>query len=61
MQNAFSGFSLIIGMVLAAVYALGHYLGLEWLDIPQMLPFHGAVNAFGFALPAVVAWNLESN
>jgi hypothetical protein len=57
--SAVSGLALLFGMVLAAVYALGMATGREWLDIPQMLPYHGAVNALGFALPALLAWNLE--
>jgi hypothetical protein len=54
-----SGFSLLVGMVLAAVYALGTYVGTEWLSIPEMLRWHGAVNALGFALPGVLAWFFE--
>jgi len=54
-----SGLSLLFGMLLAVIYALGMATGREWLDIPQMLPYHGAVNALGFALPALLAWNLE--
>lgn len=54
-----SGSALLFGMLLAVVYALGMATGRNWLDIPQMLPYHGAVNALGFALPALLAWNLE--
>src|SRR5262249_37930016 len=54
-----SGLSLLIGMLLAAVYAFGTYWGHDWLDIPFMLPFHGAVDALGFALPGVLVWNLD--
>jgi hypothetical protein len=57
--SAVSGLALIFGMLLAAVYALGMATGREWLDIPRMLPYHGAVNALGFALPALLVWNLE--
>lgn len=57
--STISGFALLFGMLLAAVYALGMATGRNWLDIPQMLPYHGAVNALGFALPALLAWNLE--
>jgi YndJ-like protein len=55
---AVAGASLLAGMALAAVYAWGRYTGLPWIDIPQMIPYHGAVNALGFALPALLAWNL---
>jgi hypothetical protein len=51
-----AGLSLLGAMTLAALYALGSYWGLPWLDIPTMLPTHGAVNALGFALPGLLAW-----
>jgi hypothetical protein len=51
-----SGLSLLGAMTLAGLYALGSYWGLPWLDIPTMLPTHGAVNALGFALPGLLAW-----
>ncbi|MBL8795707.1 MAG: YndJ family transporter [Planctomycetia bacterium] len=54
---AASGLSLLFGMVLAAIYALGVATGGNWLDNSQMLAYHGAVNALGFALPALLAWN----
>jgi hypothetical protein len=60
-----SGVSLIVGMVLAAVYAAGNYAertghGPLWLTIPQMIRYHAAVNIFGFALPGLFAWLLSS-
>jgi hypothetical protein len=55
---AVAGLALPVGMVLATVYAWGRYSGLPWIDIPQMLPYHGAVNALGFALSGLVGWNL---
>jgi hypothetical protein len=55
---ASAGVSLLTAMVLAAVYAWGRWTGLPWLDIPEMLPCHGAVNAFGFALAGLLGWNL---
>src|SRR5262249_50449108 len=51
-----SGLSLIFAMFLAAAYALGSYWEMKWLDIPQMLPYHGAVNALGFSLAGLLAW-----
>ncbi|HYT95499.1 MAG TPA: YndJ family transporter [Gemmataceae bacterium] len=53
-----SGLSLIAGMILAMLYSLGRALGADWLDIPLMLRTHGVINAFGFALPGLLAWNL---
>jgi hypothetical protein len=55
-----SGVSLVVGMALAAVYAVGIFWGFGWLDIPFMLPYHGAVNALGFALLGLVAWISQS-
>lgn len=55
---AVSAFSLLAGMTLAALYALGGYWGTWRLEIPDMLPWHGAVNAFGFALTGLLGWNL---
>jgi hypothetical protein len=57
---AISGLSLLGGMVLAAVYALGSYLDAGWLDVPLMLRTHGVVNAFGFALPGLLGWILAA-
>jgi hypothetical protein len=55
---ASAGLALPVGMVLAMVYTWGRHSGLPWIDIPQMLPYHGAVNALGFALPGLLGWNL---
>jgi len=49
--------ALLISMPLAAVYAYGEFTVTPYLTIPMMLRTHGALNAFGFALPAVYGWN----
>jgi hypothetical protein len=51
-----SGMSLLGGMALAALYAWAHFTGATWLDIPRMLPTHGALNAIGFAGCGLLAW-----
>jgi hypothetical protein len=51
-----SGSALIVGMAFAASYALSSFFGTGWLDIADMLPLHGAVNAFGFALCGLLAF-----
>jgi hypothetical protein len=56
---ALSGLSLLGGLGLAALYALGTHLGQTWLTIPQMIPLHGTLNALGFALPGLLAWVLR--
>jgi uncharacterized protein (UPF0548 family) len=55
---ALSGLALLAGMSLAAVYALSTFQGAYWLTIPQMIPWHGTLNALGFALPGLLAWHL---
>lgn len=54
-----SGLSLLVSMTLAIVYALGMYLGTEWLDIPTMLITHALLNVVGFALSGLLAYNVE--
>ena len=56
---ASSALSLLAGMTLAAVYALGEYTGTAWIDIPRMIGLHGAANAFGFALLGLLGWNIR--
>jgi uncharacterized protein (UPF0548 family) len=53
-----SGLALLASMSLAAVYALSTFRAAYWLTIPQMIPWHGTLNALGFALPGLLAWNL---
>lgn len=49
-----SGVSLVAGMTLAALYALGNCLGTPRLDIPLMIRTHGLINAAGFAAPGLL-------
>lgn len=50
-----SSLSLLVSMPLA----LGYGLRLPGLGIPQMLAWHGRLNALGFALCGLVAWVVE--
>jgi hypothetical protein len=50
--------SLAIAMSLAALYAVGHYIGASYLTLPIMVATHGLTNAIGFSLCALVGWNL---
>jgi len=53
----FSGISLMIGMVLAILYALRPWVQLPWLqNLPRMWALHGSIQAFGFALCALAGW-----
>jgi hypothetical protein len=56
---AVSSLSLLAGMILAAIYAVGRYLLAGWLDIPTMIPLHGLTNAIGFALCGLLAWHVS--
>ncbi|HEY1264249.1 MAG TPA: YndJ family transporter, partial [Terriglobales bacterium] len=42
------------GMALAAIYAVGDYVGHDWLIIPQVARTHGALNGPGFILLALL-------
>lgn len=53
-----SSAALATAMTLASLYAVGQWFGTPWLDIPFMLRVHGCLQAFGFALPALLAWRL---
>jgi hypothetical protein len=56
---AISALSLIFGMLLVAVYAVGEATGRAWLTVPQMARLHGTLNALGFALCGLLGWALE--
>ncbi len=51
-----SGLSLLVGMSLAGVYALAHFLGRSWIGIPEMIPTHGILNGVGFCLCGLLGW-----
>jgi hypothetical protein len=53
-----SGILLLAGMMLAAVYAIKSYFGKSWLEVDTMINWHGSINSFGFALPALLGWTL---
>jgi YndJ-like protein len=47
---------LSVTMLLAVDWALAHVIAVPHLTMPWMAATHGVVNAFGFALCAVLAW-----
>lgn len=53
-----SAMSLIVGMILAAAYAVGEFTERYWLLIPQMARLHGTTNALGFTLCGLLGWTL---
>jgi cbb3-type cytochrome oxidase subunit 1 len=53
-----SAISLVIGMILAATYAVGEFTERYWLLIPRMARLHGTANALGFTLCGLLGWTL---
>ena len=51
--------SLLVSMPLAVAYATQTLIGAAWLSVGTMAAIHGTLNAFGFALAAIVAWTLD--
>lgn len=51
-----AGLSITVAMTLAVAYAVGQWIGPRTVGVATMIPTHGLLNAFGFALPAVLAW-----
>lgn len=51
-----AGISAGLAMALAVSYALGPWVGGRAPTVADMVPTHGLLNAFGFSLPAVLAW-----
>jgi YndJ-like protein len=59
---AVAGMSLMIGMLLAILYAARPYFApFPWLDLPWMRALHGTANALGFALCAILGWRIETS
>ena len=55
---AVSAGSVLAGMSLASVYAVGDFLGRELISIPLMARLHGVINSFGFALCGFISWTV---
>jgi len=49
----------VVGMALAAVYAVGDFLHQDWLVIPRMASTHGLVNGLGFVLLCLLGYIVE--
>ncbi len=58
---ALSALFLLTGMALAGIYALGSLRHAAWLTIPKMIVTHGTMNGLGFALPALIVWNVRGS
>lgn len=57
----FSSTSIVASMLLAVAYAWGEFTGRAALDIPQMVRLHGALNALGFGVCGLLAWNMRAS
>jgi hypothetical protein len=52
--------SLVATMALACTYALGEFVGRPWVTVEWMARTHGIANAFGFALPGLLALTIAA-
>jgi hypothetical protein len=52
-----AGGSVLLGMLLAATWAIGEYPLQPFVDIRQMAEFHGMLNALGFAVCGLLGWS----
>jgi YndJ-like protein len=50
--------SVIFGMVLAGIWAVGEYLLHAFVNLEQMARYHGVLNSVGFGLCSLVGWTL---
>jgi YndJ-like protein len=56
---ALSSLAVVAGISLAAIYAIGDWLGKPWLTIPRMASTHGWLNGVGFVLLGLLGWLVE--
>jgi len=54
-----SGLSPIVTMLVALAYAAGRFTGAWSISIPQMVEWHGWINALGFIFCGLLAWLLS--
>ena len=53
--------SVLVGMVLASVYAVGEFLEIPAIGIPRMASTHGLANGLGFTFCGLLAWWLAAD
>jgi hypothetical protein len=56
-----AGGSVTIGMILAAVWAVGEYPLQAFVNIRQMAEFHGVLNAIGFVFCGLLGWRIVNS
>lgn len=49
----------ILGMALAAIWAVGEYPLHAFVNLEQMARYHGVLNSFGFGLCSLIGWTLQ--
>jgi YndJ-like protein len=54
----FGSASVIFGMALAGIWAVGEYPLHGFVNLEQMARYHGVLNSFGFTLCSLVGWTL---
>ena len=54
----FGSASLIFGMALAGIWAVGEYPLHAFVNLEQMARYHGVLNSLGFTLCSLVGWTL---
>jgi YndJ-like protein len=52
------GVSVIVGMVLAGLWAVGEYPLHAFVNLEQMARYHGVLNSVGFGLCSLLGWTL---
>lgn len=55
-----SAISVLLAMVLAAVWAIGEFPLQPFVHLSEMAKFHGAANALGFILCGLIGWTLAT-
>ncbi len=58
---AASAISVLVAMVLAAVWAIGEFPLQPFVHLDEMARFHGTANAIGFILCGLVGWTLAAS
>lgn len=53
-----SGLSVLFGLGLIYLYAVGEFSGYPVITIPRMIQLHGVANSLGFALCGLLGWTL---
>lgn len=56
---AMSAGSVLFGMVMAGLYAVGEFAGHSLVGLHDMARLHGTANGFGFTLCGLLGWNLR--